>query len=350
MSPNRIPTALFRHPAWGDWKETQGWTRVEAGSGIGADAPELILSRRLGPGGSMAYVPGAFPSGADRIPDDFGAVLEEHTLRLRSRLPADCVFLRWDIAAPPWTDLDGNPLPDRLQELRMNAATAERRLRKSAGESVCLDTMVVDLRGGAASVGALLDARTRYSVRLAARKGTVVRRGGAEDLGIFHSLYERTAARQDLKPYPESCFRALFAAAGRHAQDRARVRPLELDLYVAESGGRAAASAVIARIGTDAWYLFAASDAELRTAAGPSAILHRALSDSAAAGAVRMDLLGVAPPDLASHPLSKLTRFKRGFGGKRRRRAGAWDFVLDPVAYRGYSHAEGLTSNGLRLG
>lgn len=340
MTPDHVPASLFRHPAWGAWKEKTGWTKLEVDD---PDFGVLFLSRSLGREGSMVFIPGALPAetwapGSD---DDRGALLEELSARIEPLLPEDCVFLRWDLVFPPWTDDEGRALSPRLSEFRMNASTGSRRFRKAAVEATCTDTMVVDLTGGPEAVLARMDARTRYSVRLAERRGTVVRRAGEDELFKFYYLYRETAERQDLRTYPEDCFRDLFAAAADGG--------LSLDLYLAESAGETASAAVVARHAGEAWYLFAASSARHRAAAGPSAILHRALLDCAAAGDLRMDLLGVAPRAGADHPLSRLTRFKAGFGGERVSRAGAWDFVIDPDAYSHYAQAESLTAGGVRL-
>ena len=339
-SLDHVPASLFRHPAWGAWKEKLGWTKLEVDD---PDCGVLFLTRSLGPEGSMVFIPGALPpeSWDCGLAEDRGALLEELSSRIEPLLPDDCVFLRWDLVFPQWNDDEGRALSPRLSEFRMNASTQSRRFRKSAVEATCTDTMVVDLTGGPEAVLSRMDSRTRYSVRLAERRGTVVRRAGDEDLYRFYELYRETSRRQDLRTYPEDCFRDLFATA----EDGG----LSLDLYLAETAGETAAAAVIARHAGEAWYLFAASSAKHRAAAGPSAILHRALLDCEAAGDVRMDLLGVAPQCGADHPLSRLTRFKAGFGGERVSRAGAWDFVIDPEAYSLYAQAEALTAGGVRL-
>jgi hypothetical protein len=321
-----LPTALFRHPAWIEWKEMQGWKSIPTREGL------VLLTRSIGPGASMAYVQSPAileDSGGEEA--DYGSCLEDLSLAVLPELPEDCAFIRWDLMARSWTDGEGMPLPARLQELRMNASTRLRRFRKAATEHMCPDTMVVDLWGGPEALRARMDYRTRYSVRLAERRGTRVTLCGPSGLRAFHSLHRATMSRRGLPVHPESCFRDFFMAASETG--------LGLDLYLAESEGESVAAAIIARCETEAWYLFAASSPERRASAGPSAILYRALMDCSEAGCERMDLLGVGPPRAAGHPLSGLTLFKSGFGGRRRSRAGAWDFVLDPEVYCMYAAA-----------
>jgi len=340
-----VPAALFRHPAWTAWKEAQGWSRLDLSVPLfsraaGARWCVSLLRRSLGPGLSMAYAPGS-PSlpllfrigGGDGGEDAaYGAELEELSLRLLPYLAKDCAFIRWDPPLPAWTDGEGRPLEVRLQELRMNAPTRHRRLRKAPAETICPETIVVDLAGGADAVEARMDGRVRYSARLAERRGTAVESVGEAGLGDFHALHCLTAPRHGLPVHPEYRFRELFRFGGEAG--------LDLDLYLARSEGKAVAAGVFARHGDEGWYLFAASDPRRREAAGPTALLRRALRDYAEAGVSRMDLLGVGPAGAADHPLAGLSRFKGGFGGVRRSRLGAWDFVIDPDAYEAFTRTE----------
>jgi hypothetical protein len=325
-----VPSSLFRHPGWISWKEKQGWRSLDTGLGFS------LLTRNIGRGATMAY--GAGPNELPGVElaciDERGAALEELSLRVAPALPPDCSFIRWDLMTETWLDAGGHSLDPQLQELRMNASTRERRLRKAGLENTCLDTMVVDLDGGAAAILERMDERTRYSVRLAGRRGTRVEETGEAGISRFHALYAETAKRQGLKLHPESAYRDLFRSAEAHG--------LGLHLYLAVSGGEDAAAAIVAMDGNAAWYLFAASSARLRAAAGPSAILYRALVHAAETGCREMDLLGVGPGEEKNHPLSGLTLFKAGFGGRRVTRAGAWDYVLRPEDYKRHALRESI--------
>ena len=331
MTIDSVPSSLFRHEAWLSWKEGQGWKRLDTGLGFS------LLTRPLGKEGSMAYEAGPHELPGVKLDDADarGFVLEELSQRVCHSLPSDCRFIRWDLMTEAWRDSEGQGLSRPLQELRMNASTRGRRLRKAAAELTCLDAMVVELSGGTEAIIGRMDQRTRYSLRLAERRRTQVEEAGEDGIGRFHALFCETALRQNLRLYPESVYRDLFRSAQRHG--------LDLRLYVATFKGKDAASAIVAVEGTEAWYLFAASAANLREAAGPSAILCRALLDAARAGCRRMDLLGVAPAGDRTHPLAGLTLFKSGFGGRRVTRAGAWDYVLCPREYALRSLREGLT-------
>jgi lipid II:glycine glycyltransferase (peptidoglycan interpeptide bridge formation enzyme) len=312
------------------WKESQGWQRLDTGLGF------ALLTRSIGEEGVMAY--GAGPNELPGVElgdiDERGNRLEELSLRVAPVLPSECSFIRWDLMTEAWLNERGQSLERQFQELRMNASTRERRLRKAGLENTCVDTMVVGLEGGAEAIFSRMDERTRYSVKLAERRRTRVEEVGESGLGRFHALYSETAKRQGFRLYPGSAYEELFRAARKHG--------LELRLYLARSGGVDAASAIVAIDGEAAWYLFAASSASARAAAGPSAILYRALVDAAEKGCRQMDLLGVGPEGDKCHPLSGLTLFKSGFGGRRMTRAGTWDYVLQPREYKRYTLRESI--------
>lgn len=328
------PAGLFAHPAWLEWKSCRGWTRLDAGPGI------RLLGRRLPRSGYMAR--GAADLGVlgashpfRRNADELGAALEDLTRRALHALPSGCAFIRWEVAEPAWLDAEGYPLSVHLQELRMNASTASRRFRKAAVESLPPDTVLVDLGDGDA-LWTRMEGRTRHAVGLARRRGTRVARAGADGVPTFARLHSQTARRHGIQGLEEAGLRDLFLASARHG--------LGLDLYVARSGDQPAAAAVVANDGRDAWYLLAASSLEHREAAGPSAILHRAMLDCSAAGLRTFDLMGVGPRGAEDHPLAGLSRFKTGFGGTRFTRAGTWDFVLRPDLYARHSREEAIRS------
>ena len=320
MRTDGFPPALYNHPAWIAWKEGLGWENLRTGLGF------PVLLRSLGNDYVMAYaVPPGLEDSSHILIQDAGAALERLSHRVLPFLPRAVAFIRWDLMAGPWRDSEGAVLDPRLQELRMNASTGMRRLRKSLVEHGDLETMIVDLRGGKEAILGRFDKRTRYSIGFAERRGTRVERLGEEGLEIFYALYLETAKRQDRHLEDYAYFEELFRSA--------RVWRLDLELYLARRPGGTVAAAIIARCLDTAWYLFSASTEKMRSSAGPSAILTAALIDASTWGHASMDLMGVAPAGLNKHPLSNVTRFKEGFGGRRVSRAGAWDYVVKPAAY-----------------
>jgi peptidoglycan pentaglycine glycine transferase (the first glycine) len=67
-------------------------------------------------------------------------------------------------------------------------------------------TRVLDLSHGEEALLASMRKSTRRSVRLAQRRGAIVREGGAADLPVFQSLLTSTARRRGFSPPPASYF------------------------------------------------------------------------------------------------------------------------------------------------
>jgi len=320
MRVDGFPAAIYNHPAWIAWKESQGWNSLETGLGFS------ILLRSIGENYLMAYaVPLGFEGSGNVLISDAGATLERLSHRLLPFLPRTVAFIRWDLMAGPWRDSEGAVLDSRLQELRMNASTGLRRLRKSRIEHIDLETMLVDLRDGEAAILRAFDKSSLYSIRLAERRGTGVERSSEQELEEYYGLYMETTKRHKRHQEDFSYFKALFRSA--------QAWNLNLELYLARHSGTAVAAAIVAQCSDSSWYLFSASCEKKRSYAGPSAILAQALIDASVEGSSSMDLMGVAPAGLTKHPLSGVTRFKAGFGGQRMSRAGAWDYVVKPAAY-----------------
>jgi peptidoglycan pentaglycine glycine transferase (the first glycine) len=73
-------------------------------------------------------------------------------------------------------------------------------------------TRVLDLSQGAEAILAVMRKSTRRSVRLAERRGAMVREGGAADLPVFNSLLATTARRRGFFHPPPSFFEVAWAA------------------------------------------------------------------------------------------------------------------------------------------
>jgi lipid II:glycine glycyltransferase (peptidoglycan interpeptide bridge formation enzyme) len=184
--------------------------------------------------------------------------------------------------------------------------------------------------------------KTRYNIRLAARKGITVRPGSEGDLPAFYELMQVTAERDDFAIHS----RAYYEAAHRlfaHSSDgigAARGR-----LLLAEYEGRLLAGVMVMALGKTACYMYGASASELRELMPTYLLQWEAMLWARDQGCREYDLWGVPDEDEAAlearfqerhDGLWGVYRFKRGFGGRLVRSIGAWDLVYAPVRYRVY--------------
>jgi hypothetical protein len=98
-------------------------------------------------------------------------------------------------------------------------------------------TSVLDLSKGEEAILAAMRSSTRRGVRLARRRGAIVREGGAADLPAFHSLLASTGRRRGFSPPPGSFFEAAWAVMAPAGMLRMKVaevdrEPVSASLWV----------------------------------------------------------------------------------------------------------------------
>jgi peptidoglycan pentaglycine glycine transferase (the first glycine) len=305
--------------AWGELKARFGWhaQRVAAGP-----ACAQLLCRRLPGGlGTIAYVPKGPP--ADFRDEAALRVLLEAIRSVAQWQRALCLKIEPNLEDDP-------ALAGRLRAMGFRPSPQEIQPRR---------TLVVDLD---AEPGALLEQmkqKTRYNIRLAARKGVTVRVGDEADLPQFYRLMELTAERDRFGIHSRAYYEAahhLFVPSGRGC------------LLLAEHEGQLLAGLVAFAFGDTACYMYGASSDEKRNLMATYLLQWEAILWAREQGCRIYDLWGVpdeeeetleAGFETRSDGLWGVYRFKRGFGGRLVRTIGAWDLVYAPLRYRLYTLA-----------
>ena len=313
---------LLQSWAWGELKARFGWRvqRVLAG-----EALAQVLFRSLPGGlGSIAYVPkGPLVDHSDAA--SVGALLDAIRPLAREQR-AICLKIE--------PDLEDNPaLVERLRALGFRPSPQVIQPRR---------TILVDLTADGDDLLQRMKQKTRYNVRLAARKGVTVRAGSEADLPSFYELMETTAQRDGFGIHTRAYYEAahhLFVEAGQG------------QLLLAEYEGRLLAGLVVLGLGggsRTACYMYGASSDEHRNLMPTYLLQWEAMLWAKEHGFREYDLWGVPDEDEATleagftkryDGLWGVYRFKRGFGGRLRRTIGAWDLVYAPLRYRLYSAA-----------
>lgn len=291
---------------WGELKSAFGWEAVRVVSG---DAGIQILFRRLPLGFTIAYAPK--PVSSDQLWEEVDRVC-------RARR---AVFLKIepDLWQGPTSFEPRNPQyampisPHNIQPLR---------------------TIIVDVRGAEDRILARMKQKTRYNIRLAAKKGVTVRPW--DDILAFHQMMQATGGRDGFGVHSLEYYQRayeLFHAVGM------------CELLVAEHEGRPLAALMVFARGKRAWYFYGASSAERRNLMPTYLLQWEAMRWARSKGVEEYDLWGVPDEDEAvleaqfeerSDGLWGVYRFKRGFGGELKRAAPAVDRVYNPLLYRLY--------------
>ena len=302
---------ILQTSPWGELKSAFGWQPryVQQGS-LGA----LVLFRRLPLGLSIAYIPRG-PIGSDNCWDDFWPVVDDVCRKERA------VFLR--VEPNVW-----EPVPDDFSKTNLPGFVQSDQTIQPPR------TILIDLAKNEDEILMEMKSKTRYNIRLAARKDVVVRE--SDDIETFHRMMLTTGERDEFGVHSRDYYqRAYDCFAPRGA----------CVLLLAEYEGQPLAGLMAFAHGETAWYFYGASTDQERNRMPTYLLQWEAMRWAKAKGCLVYDLWGV--PDQSQDQLENafldrsdglwgVYRFKRGFGGELRRTVGAWDRVYQPALYKLY--------------
>lgn len=311
----------------------------------------LVITTSLGQGAQLAYI----PFGPKIIPRDEmrGRWLENISEKLKDFLPSSTILIRYDLAwESPWVH-DENRYNDQgkwlgppepyVREMRMNFDTEKWKLRKSPSDNLPSHTIFLDLRKNEEELLKHMKPKTRYNIRLSRRKGVKVRRAGIEDLPVWYDLYRETSKRNGIVLNNMDYFKTVLKTRAADTNS-----PADVQLLIAEYGGKPLAAMFLVISGDRGTYLFGASSSSDRHLMAPYALQWEAMKISKKMGCNHYDLFGISIIPDTSHPLYGLYRFKSGFGGKIFHRQGCWDYLLDENRYEQFRIGE-MTGKGYHL-
>jgi lipid II:glycine glycyltransferase (peptidoglycan interpeptide bridge formation enzyme) len=307
--------------AWGELKSRFGWSadRIAVAHTDRIAAGALVLFRSLPLRlGTLAYIPkGPLLNFED---DDTTSELLQGLDRLLKRRRS--ILLKIE--------------PDRPDEAAFIDQLAKLGFRPSPQTIQPPRTLVIDVARSDAEILAAMHQKTRYNIRLAAKKDVIVREAQASDLPAFNALMQTTGERDGFAVHAADYYEAafdLFVPAG------------QAKLFVATYQAQIIAGIFVFVQGDRAWYFYGASGEAERQRMPNYALQWAGIQWARSLGCKVYDLWGVPDEDeatLEAHYLERhddlwgVYRFKRGFGGKSIRFAGAFDRVYDPLLYRAY--------------
>lgn len=319
---------LLQSGFWGSFKAGFGWSAAPfRGTWNGVPFTLLALSRRLAGGFSFSYV----PFGPQMDPGERRMeLLEDLTRALGERLPAGTVFLRYDL---PWEPLPG--ASDAAPPAPSIGPAPSPLIRKARHDIQPPCTVVLDLGPDPEALLAAMKPKTRYNIKLAAKKGVEVREGGDADMESWYALCRETAERDGIAVHGLDYYRGLFEASRRYGPAAPVVK-----LLLARHEGDLLAGNVVLFHGPSAVYLYGASSGVKRNLMPAYALQWEAIRMAREAGCRSYDFYGIPPRADEGHPMFGLYQFKTGFGGRIVNRLGCWDAPLRRLAFGAYDTAE----------
>jgi lipid II:glycine glycyltransferase (peptidoglycan interpeptide bridge formation enzyme) len=339
---SQIPDAhLLQTAAWGQLKSGFGWQAVWVITGEGQPpVGAQVLFRRLPLGLTLAYVPKGPVCGVEvGLGRENSGVLKDHDVGaglgqedagvLKDHRPAPTLWAEIDAACRKRRAIFLKVEPDLWEDAAAGQPPPGFDLSAHAIQPP--RTIVVDLGGSEEQILGRMKQKTRYNIRLAMKKGVVVR--PCPDLELFYRLMAATGQRDRFGVHsPEYYRRAyeLFQPGGA------------CEILLAEYEGLPLAAVMVFARGSRAWYFYGASADTHREYMATYLVQWEAMRWARKMGCAEYDLWGV--PDCGEEILEAsfaqrsdglwgVYRFKRGFGGNLRRSPGPWDRVYQPGLY-----------------
>lgn len=312
---------------WGDFKAHYGWAPQYwtwcQGSVVKAAA--LVLTRSAPGGLKVQYIPR-------------GPLLDWGDEALRKRVLDDVqrlarqrgvIFIKMDPEVPVGWGIPGSP-EDRADVLGslLLADLVRRGWHESTEQIQFKNSAWLDLSGDEQCWLDRMKPKSRYNLRLAERKGVVVRTGSDAELPLLYTMYAETSVRDGFVIRPERYYLQLW----RSFIAQGLAEPL-----LAEVEGEPVAGLLLFRFAGRAWYLYGMSRAVHREKMPNYLLQWHAMLRARDAGCRVYDLWGAPDVFDESDSMWGVFRFKEGLGAQVVRTPGAWDFSARPLLHAFYT-------------
>ncbi len=323
---------------WAQVKAGYGWTPLpfvwkDAGHIVAA---AMVLKRALPVRGFAARLSVLYaPKGPN---------LDWGDAKLRQRVLDDlqdfakkqgAIFLKIDPDVALGTGLPGSEdeRPDNGGQA-VGSELARRGWVFSSDQVQFRNTVLLDLSPSEEELLARMKQKTRYNVRLAAKKGVTVRAGTAADLPVLYKMYAETSLRDGFVIRDENYYLTVWKSFMRPStvNGQPSAEPL-----VAEVDREPVAAVFLFWFAGKAYYLYGMSREAHREKMPNYLLQWEAVRRAKAAGCAVYDLWGAPDTFDESDSMWGVFRFKEGLGGRVVRTLGAWDFVPNRLWYRMYT-------------
>lgn len=191
-------------------------------------------------------------------------------------------------------------------------------------------TIILNLRRDPEKILMSFEEKTRYNIRLAEKKGVVVREDPSENgINIFYEIYKETALRGKFLIHPIRYYQKMREIIFERGMGTN---------FIAYYKEKPIASVIIFCFGSKVWYMYGASSSEYRRVM-PNHLLHWHVIQWAKEKKYKTyDLWGIPVKPKVGHPLWGVYRFKKGFSGKTVKYIGAYNFPYSPLFYNLIEH------------
>ncbi len=208
------------------------------------------------------------------------------------------------------------------------------------------NTVEIDLTVPHDEMLARMKQKTRYNVRLAGKKGVIVRAGTLADLPMLYKMYAETSIRDGFVIRDEEYYLTVWETfmrlnAGRlDGSQVSALQPANLpacEPLIAVVDGGPVAAIFVFYFGKRAYYIYGMSREAHREKMPTYLLQWEAMKRAKEYGCKVYDLWGAPDEFNESDGMWGVYRFKEGLGGQVVRTLGAWDYAPNSLWYRMYS-------------
>lgn len=192
----------------------------------------------------------------------------------------------------------------------------------------------IDLTETESKILARMSQKARYNVRLAEKKGVMIREAGIDDLPGLYRMYAETSARDGFVIRDEGYYRHVW---GTFMDVTRGGQAPRAEALIAEVEDEPVAALFLFHFARRAYYLYGMSRLAHREKMPNHLLQWEAIRRAKRLGCDVYDLWGAPDRFEPEDSMWGVFRFKQGFGGEVIRTLGAWDYPASPFWYRMYT-------------
>ncbi len=333
---------ILQTSQWAEVKRQNGWSPLYYWEGGDLQAPEglaLILRRQISLAGlkfSVLYA----PKGPVLPWQDQSALS-----RMLDALQEICrqekaIFIKIDPDVLLGTGIPGeDDEVSNKQGLALQDELERRGWQYSQDQIQFRNSVLLDLTKSEENLLAAMKQKTRYNIRLAARKGVRVRQGEISELPMLYKMYAETAVRDGFVIRHEDYYLNTW---------RMFIEANMAKILIAEVEDQPVAALILFYFNSTGRYMFGMSTENFRELMPSYLLQWEAMRLAKQLGCHTYDMWGAPEVFDESDSMWGVFRFKQGFNGTTTRTLGAWDYTTRPGLYRRYTETLPKVLNLLR--
>ena len=286
----KYPPHLLQSPEWAEFRQKWGTKVVKAGKAQFTVHPIPHTSLNIG------YMARAYPEDID------------WELLKKKAAQEKCVYIKFEPNAELFTP------PHGYLVLK--------------GERIfSYATYFIDLKKTEDELLAAMHPKTRYNIRLAAKKGVIVKVGHTEKMmNEFLDLYHETNKRQGVFSHPDKYYKTIFEVFKESGK---------AEIITGYYENKPMASMMLLTRGDTLFYPYGGSTQIHKEVMAFNLVMWEAIRYGKKIGCTIFDMWNCLPPEIENpkHPWYGFHKFKKGYSGELIRFPGAYDIIFIPRAY-----------------